>query len=143
MDFIPLLIKIVLPSVIAYINTGRGNPVFIIAKLANNLLKFIDPIQVEQILRIIKTMIKNIELDLATENQLRANLLLEGETEKVQLEVKYRKMIGPKETEITIEDVAISRPWLNILYNDILKNNVIGAENLTFKVSNIVNSILK
>lgn len=143
MDLIRLLVKILLPSVIAYINTGRGNPVFIIAKLANNLIKVIDPILLEQILRITKTMIINIELDLASENQLRANLLLEGETEKVQLEIKYHKTIGPKETEITIEDVAISRPWLNILYNDVLKNNVIEEKNLTFNFGNYINSILK
>lgn len=139
----PAINNYVVPAVVDYINTGDGSAVFHISIFLNNIVKKIDPKLVEEILKMTKIMVKHIELDLSSENLVRANLLCDGETERIQVEISYSKDIGPTETVLSIEDVKISRPWLNILYNEVLKDKMISKDDLTFSVDNFINSILK
>lgn len=133
-----------IPAVVDYINTKDGSAVFHISKYANDILKIIDPKLIEEILQMTKIMVKHIELDLSTEKLVKADLLFDGETERIQVEISYSKDIGPTETVLSIEDVKISRPWLNILYNEVLKDKMISKDDLTFPpIGNIINSILK
>lgn len=143
--FVPVINHSIIPEILDYINTGDESVILRLYKFANNYIKFIEPKQFEEILRLTKTMVKHIELDLSTEKLVRANLLCEGETERIQVEISYNKDIGAKETVLTIEDVKISRPWLHILYNKVLKDNLVSKADLTFPIDNddILNSILK
>ncbi|GEM_PF-5730337 len=134
-----------IPSIIRYINTGDESIIFHLSKFLIHIRKVFKPKQFEEILRMTKTMVKHIELDLSTEKLVRADLLCEGETERIQVEISYSKNVGPEKTVLTVEDVKISRPWLNILYNNVLKDNMISKDDITFSFDNddILNSILK
>jgi hypothetical protein len=104
----------------------------------------IDPLaSINKHLNTLNEIVRDIEIDLSRPNEIALVLLLNGEDSPINFRISVSKSIDKKDNRLRIEDIGVTKPWIEILINEIILDLLFDdPKNKEFSVPPFIHSLI-